>query len=120
MPVQFADKYVPAKPSLPNGQEREAIAVLAVLKSGAQFTSLSVQIVEMLGRPLFGVPLRILISIVARQAVIAFGQHVTVTERIVPLHLAFTISWEAALLSLISFVIMPGSDGDILLGLLTL
>ncbi|CAM9927956.1 unnamed protein product, partial [Sphacelaria rigidula] len=48
------------------------------------------------------------------------GQHVYVTERTVLMQLTLSTSWGPAQLPPISFVIMPGSDGVILMGLPTL
>ena len=120
VPVEFADKYVPAELCLPGHRERGAIAVRAVLDSGAHFTSLSLPIVEMLERMIPGVQMRIPFSLGARQAVTASGQKVAVTERTIPLQLALVTAWGPAPLPPISFAIMPGSDGVILLGLPTL
>ena len=81
VPVEFADKYVPAELGLPGQRGRGAIALRAILDSGAHFTSLSLPIVEMLERILPGVQLRIPFSLGARQAVTASGGRVDVTER---------------------------------------
>ncbi|CAM9381984.1 unnamed protein product, partial [Sphacelaria rigidula] len=101
-------------------RQRGSIVVRYVLDFGAHFTSLPVQMVEMLERQLPGVPLRIPLSLGARQAVTASGQHVSVTERTVPLQLAFKTAWGLASLPPISFAIIPGSNGVVLLGLPTL
>ena len=50
----------------------------------------------------------------------ASGQKVSVTERTIPLQLALVTPWGPAPLPPISFAIMPGSDGVLLLGLSTL
>ncbi|CAN0017800.1 unnamed protein product, partial [Sphacelaria rigidula] len=98
-------------------RQRGAIVVRSVLDPGAHFTSLPVQMVEMLERQLPGVPLRMPFSLGARQAVTASDQHVSVTERTVPLQLAFKTAWGLAPLPPISFAIMPGSDVVVLVGL---
>ena len=59
-------------------------------------------------------------SLGARQAVTALGQKVSVTERTIPRQLALVTPWGPAPLPPISFAIMPGSDGVLLLGLPTL
>ena len=118
--MEFADKFVPSELSLPNQRELGAMMVRSVLDSGAHFTSIPLTNVEMLERSLPGVPMRIPFSLGARQAVTASGQQVTVTERTVPLQLTFRTPWGPELLPPISFAIMPGSDGVVLLGLPTL
>ena len=72
--------------------------VRAVLDSGAHITSVSMPIVETLESLLPGVQLRIPFSMGARQAVMASGQRVDVTERTVPLQLSFQTSWGQATL----------------------
>ena len=67
-----------------------------------------------------GVQIRVPLSLGARQAVTASGQNVSVTERTIPLQLALVIPWGPAPLPPISFAIMPGSDGVLLLALPTL
>ena len=120
VPVEFADKHLPVEVSVPNRKQLGAVAVRAVLDSGAHFTSMSAPILEMLERLFPGVPLRIPFTLGARHAVTASGQRVTVTERTIPLELSINTSWGPATLPPISFAIMPGSDGVILLGLPTL
>ena len=56
----------------------------------------------------------------ALKAVTASEQNVSVTERTIPLQLALVTPWGPALLPPISFGIMPGLDGVLLLGLPTL
>ena len=63
--------------------------------------------------------MRVPFSLGARQAVTATGQKVSVTERTIPLQLALVTPWGPASLPPISFAIMPGSDGVLLLGLPT-
>ena len=118
--MEFEDKYVPAKLCLPGQRPRGAIALRALLDSGAYFTSLSLPIVEMMERLFPGVQMRVPFSLGARQAVTATGQKVSVTERTIPLQLALVTPWGPAPLPPISFAIMPGSDGVLLLGLPTL
>ena len=67
-----------------------------------------------------GAQMRVPFSLGARQAVTATGQKVSVTERTIPLQLALVTPWGPAPLPPISFAVMPGSDGVLLLGLLTL
>ena len=67
-----------------------------------------------------GVQMRVPFSLGARQAVTATGQKVSVTERTISLQLALVTPWGPAPLPPISFAIMPGSDGVLLLGLPTL
>ena len=64
--------------------------------------------------------IRVPLSLGARQAVTASGQKVSVTERTIPLQLVLVTPWGPAPLPPISFVIMPGSDGVLVLGLPTL
>ena len=64
-----------------------------------------------------GVQMRVPFSLGARQAVTATGQKVSVTERTIPLQLALVTPWGPAPLPPISFAIMPGSDGVLLVGL---
>ena len=120
VPVEFEDKYVPAELCLPGQRSRGAIALRALLDSGAHFTSLSLPIVEMMERMFPGVQLRVPFSLGARQAITATGQKVSVTERTIPLQLALVTPSGPAPLPPISFAIMPGSDGVLLLGLPTL
>ena len=89
------------------------------MDSGAHFSSLSLPIVEMMERTFPGVQMRVPSSLGARQAVMASGQKVSVTERTIPLQLALVTAWGPTPLPPISFAIMPGSDG-VLLGLPTL
>ncbi|CAN0074449.1 unnamed protein product, partial [Sphacelaria rigidula] len=96
---------------------RGAISVNAVLDSGAHFTSVSVLIVEMLERLLPGKQIRSPFSLGAQQAITESGQRINVTERTIPLQLAFLTTWGPAKLPPISFAIMPGTDGVVLLGL---
>ena len=77
-------------------------------------------IVERMERTFAGVQMRVSFSLGARQAVTASGQNVSVTERTIPLQLALVTPWGSAPLPPISFAIMPGSDGVLLLGLPTL
>ena len=74
----------------------------------------------MMERTFPGVQMRVPFSLGARQAVMATGQKVTVTERTIPLQLALVTPWGPAPLPPISFPIMPGSDGVLRLGLPTL
>ena len=67
-----------------------------------------------------GVQMRIPFSLGARQGVTASGQKVSVTERTIPLQLAPVTPWGPSPVPPISFDIMPGSDGVLLLGLPTL
>ena len=67
-----------------------------------------------------GVQMRVPVSLGTRQAVTASGQKVSVTERTIPLKLALVTPWGPAQLPPISFAIMPGSGGVLLLGLPTL
>ena len=90
------------------------------MDSGTHFTSLSLTIVEMMERTFPGVQMRVPFSLGARQAVMASGQKGSVTERTIPLQLALVTPWGPAPLPPISFAIMPGSDGVLLLGLPTL
>ena len=90
------------------------------MDSGVHFTSMSLSIVEMAERLFPGVQMRVPFSLGARQAVTATGQKVSVTERTIPLQLALVTPWGPASLPPISFAIMPGSDGVLLLGLPTL
>ena len=90
------------------------------MDSGVHFTSLSLPIVEMMERLLPGVQMRVPFSLGARQAITATGQKVSVTERTIPLQLALVTPSGPAPLPPISFAIMPGSDGVLLLGLPTL
>ena len=100
--------------------ERGAISVRAVLDLGAHFTSVSEPLVEMLEQTFPGVPMRIPFSLGTRQAITASGQIVSVTQRTIPLQLTVVTQWGPELLPPISFAIMPGSDGVVILGLLTL
>ena len=50
VPVEFEDKYVPAELCLPGQCSRGAIALRAILDSGAHLTSLSLTIVEIMER----------------------------------------------------------------------
>ena len=50
----------------------------------------------------------------------ASGQRLNVTDRTIPLQLALTTTWGKAKLPPISYAIMPGTDGVVLLGLPTL
>ncbi|CAM9627217.1 unnamed protein product, partial [Sphacelaria rigidula] len=120
VPVEDQDNYVPAELYPPDQRARGAISVKAVLDSGAHFTSMSVVIVEMLERLLPGEQIRIPFSLGARQAITASGQRINVTERTIPLQLAFLTTWGAAKLLPISFTIMPGTDSVVLLDLPTL
>ncbi|CAM9924409.1 unnamed protein product, partial [Sphacelaria rigidula] len=117
VPVEDQDNYVPVELYLPDQRARGAISVKAVLDSGAHFTSMSVLIVEMLERLLPGEQIRIPFSLGARQAITASGQRINVTERTIPLQLAFLTTWGPEKLPQISFAIMPGTDGVVLLGL---
>ena len=83
--MAFEDKYDPAELCLPGQRSRGAIALRAILDSGAHFTSLSLLIVEMMERTFPGVQMRVPVSLGARQAVTASGQKVSVTERTIPL-----------------------------------
>ena len=74
----------------------------------------------MMERTFPGVQMRVAFSLGARQAVTASGQRVSVTERNIPLQLALVTPWGLAPLPPISFAVMPGSDGVLLLGLSTL
>ena len=76
VPVEFEDKYVPAELCLPGQRSWGAIALRAILDSGAHFTSLSFPIVEMMERTFPGVTMRVTFSLGARQAVTASGQKV--------------------------------------------
>ena len=120
MPVELNETYIPAESSLPNQRARGAIEVHAVLDSGAHFTSVSVKIVETLERLLPGEQIRIPFSLGTKQAMTASGQRLNVTERTIPLQLALTTTWGKAKLPPISYAIMPGTDGVVLLGLPTL
>ena len=64
--------------------------------------------------------MRVPFSLGARQVVTVSGQKGSVTERIIPLLLALVTPWGPELLPPISFAIMPGSDGVLLLWLSTL
>ena len=64
--------------------------------------------------------MRVPFSLGARQAVTASGQKFSVSKRTIPLQLALVTPWGPAPLPPISFAIMPGSDGVLLLGLPTL
>ena len=86
------------------------------MDSGVHFTSLSLQIVEMMERTFPGVQIRVLSSLGVRQAVTASGQKGSVTERTIPLQLALVTPWGPASLPPISFAILPRSDGVLLLG----
>ena len=88
VPVKFEDKYVPAELCLPGQRSRGAIALRALVHSGAHFTSLSLPILEMMERTFPGVQMRVPFSLGARQAVTASGQKVSVTERTIPLQSA--------------------------------
>ena len=90
------------------------------MDSGAHFTSLSLPIVERMERTFPGVQMRVPFSLGARQAVTASGQKVSATKRTIPLQLALVTPWGPEPLPPISFAIMPGSDGVLLLGLQTL
>ena len=116
VPVEFKEKYVPAELCLPGQRSRGVIALRASLYSGAHFTSFSLPIVEMMERSFAGVEMRVPFSLGARQAVTASGQNISVTECSIPLQLALVTPWGAAPLPLISFAIMPRSDGVLLLG----
>ena len=85
VPVEFEDKYVPAELCLPGQCSRGAIALRAILDSGAKFTSLSLPIVGMMARTFPGAQMRFPLSLGARQAIKASGQKVSVTERTIPL-----------------------------------
>ena len=74
----------------------------------------------MMERTFPGVQVRVPFLLGARQAVRASGQKVSVTGRTIPLQLALVTPWGPAPLPPISFAIMPGSDGVLLLGLPTL
>ena len=50
VPVEFEDKYVTAELCLPGQRSRGAIALRAILDSGAHFTSLSLPMMEMMER----------------------------------------------------------------------
>ena len=115
VPVELEDKYVPAELCLPGQRSRGAIALRAILDSGAHFTSLSLPIVEMMERTFPGVQMRVPFSLGARHAVTVSGQKVSVTERTIPLQLALVTPWGPAPLPPISFAIMPGSEGGLLL-----
>ena len=117
--MEFEDKHVPAELWLPGQRLRGAILLRAMLDSGAHFSCLSLPIVEMMERTFPGVQMRVPSSLGARQAVMASGQKVSVTERTIPLQLALVTAWGPTPLPPISFAIMPGSDG-VLLGLPTL
>ena len=112
--------YVLAELFLPSQRSRGAIALRAILDSGAHFTSLSLSIVEMIERTFPGVQMRVPFSFGARQAVTPSGQKVSVTERTIPLQLALVTPWGPGPLPPILFAIMPESDGVLLLGLPTL
>ena len=112
-------KYVPAELCLPGQRSRGAIALRALVDSGAHFTSLSLP-VEKMERTFPGVQMRVPFSLGARQAVTASGQKISLTERTLPLQLALVTPWGPTPLPPISFAIMPGSDGILLLGLPTL
>ena len=86
--MEFEDKYVPAELCLPGQRPRGAIALRALLDSGAHFTSLSLPIMVMMERTFAGVQMCVPFSLGARQAVTASGQNVSVTERTIPLQLA--------------------------------
>ena len=86
------------------------------MDSGVHSTSLSLPIVEMMERAFPGVQMRVPFSLGARQAVTESEQKVSVTERTIPLQLALVTPWGPAPLPSISFAIMPGSDGVLLLG----
>ena len=88
MPIKFEDKYVRTELCLPGLRSRGAIALRALVDSGAHFSSLSLPIVEMMERTFPGVQVRVPFSLGARQAVTASGQNVSVTERTIPLQLA--------------------------------
>ena len=120
VPVKFEDKSVTAELCLPGQRSRGAIALRALVDSGAQFTILSLPIVDMMERTFPGVQMRVPFSLGARQAGTASGQKVSVTERTIPLKLAPVTPWGPAPLPPISFAIMPGSDGVLILGLPTL
>ena len=92
----------------------------AVLDLGAHFTSVSEPLVEMLEQTFPGVPMRIPFTLGTRQAITASGQIVSVTQRTIPLQLTVVTRWGPELLPPISFAIMPGSDGVVILGLPTL
>ena len=64
--------------------------------------------------------MRVPFSLGAWKAVTASGQIFSATERTIPLQLALATPWGPAPLPPISFAIMPGSDGVLLLGLPTL
>ena len=120
VPVEFEDKFMPAELSLPNQREKGAVAIRSVLDSGADFISISQPIVEFLKRMFPGTSLRIPFSLGPRLAVTASGQQITVTERTIPLQLAFITPYGPEFLPPTSFAIMPGSDGVVCLGLPTL
>ena len=84
------------------------------------WTRALIPIVEMMERTFPGVQMRAPFSLGARQAVTATGQKFSVTERTIPLQLALVTPWGPAPLPPISFAVMPGSDGVLLLGLPTL
>ena len=59
-------------------------------------------------------------SLGARQAITAAGQCATVTQRTIPLQLTMPTPWGSRQVPPISFAIMPGTDGVVLLGLATM
>ena len=99
VPVKFEDKYVPAELCLLGQRSRGAIALRALVDSGAHFTSLSLPIVEMMERTFPGVQMPVPFSLGARQAVRATGQKVSVTERTIPLQLALVTPWAGTVAS---------------------
>ena len=109
----------PPELCLPGQRSRGAIALRAILVSGAHFTILSLPIVVLMERTFPDVQMRVPFSLGSRQAVTASGQKGSVTERTLPLQLALGTPWGPAPLPPISFEIMPGSD-DVFLGLPTL
>ena len=86
--MEFEDKYVPAELCLPCQRTRGAIALRAIFNSGVHSTTLSLSIVEVMECTFSGVRMPDPFSHRARQAVTASGQHVSVTERTIPLQLA--------------------------------
>ena len=63
LPVKFEDKDAPAELCFPGQRSREAIALRALVDSGAHFTSLSLPIVEMMERTFPGVQMRVPFSL---------------------------------------------------------
>ena len=98
--MEFEDKYAPAELCLPGQRSGGAIALRAILHSGAHFTSLSLPIVEMMERTFPRVQMRVPFPLGARQAITASGQKYYVTERTIPLQLVLVTLWGPALLPL--------------------